>query len=94
MGRRDLGRIAARFGWTSTLFALGGMSGVVTAGALGKAAAQEAAGRKPAKHTLKFGASGFKEKTSSSRSRGSVSSPATLRTAPTARSELSSSAPI
>ena len=63
LSRRDLGRIAGRFGWTSTLIALGAMTGTVGIEALGKAAAQEAERRnlKPAKHTFKFGASGFNE---------------------------------
>lgn len=61
MSRRDLGRIAMRYGWTSTLFALSGMAGTVTATSLAKAAADTEKARKPAKHTFKFGASGFNE---------------------------------
>lgn len=61
MSRRELGRIAVRYGWTSTMLALTGMTGAVTAGSLARAAAETAGKRKPAKHTLKFGASGFNE---------------------------------
>ncbi|MCB1526572.1 MAG: TRAP transporter substrate-binding protein DctP [Hyphomicrobiaceae bacterium] len=61
LDRRELGRIAMRYGWTSTLFALAGMTGTVTATKLAKAADETAAKRKPAKFTWKFGASGFNE---------------------------------
>ena len=63
ISRRDLGRIATQYGWTTTLLALGGMSGTVTLGSLAAAAEEKAAKRakKPAKHTWKFGASGFNE---------------------------------
>ncbi|MGQ9371320.1 TRAP transporter substrate-binding protein [Azospirillum sp. ST 5-10] len=61
--RRDLGRVAARFGWTSTLIALGGLAGPVGLARLAQAAEATATKRlsKPAKHTFKFGASGFNE---------------------------------
>lgn len=61
--RRDLGRLAAQFGWTSTLLALGGLVGPVTLPRLAQAAEATANRRfsKPAKHTFKFGASGFNE---------------------------------
>ena len=63
ISRRDLGRLATRYGWTTTLLALGGMSGTVTLGTLAAAAEEKSAKRakKPAKHTWKFGASGFNE---------------------------------
>lgn len=61
LSRRELGRIALRYGWTSTMLAMMGMTGAVTAGSLSRAAAETAGKRKPAKHTLKFGASGFNE---------------------------------
>ncbi len=62
--RRDFFRIAGRYGLTSTVFAAGGIGGVITASGL--AAAADATAEKRAKATpkfkLKFGAAGFNEK--------------------------------
>ncbi|MEO1280497.1 MAG: TRAP transporter substrate-binding protein DctP [Pseudomonadota bacterium] len=63
ISRRELGILATRYGWTTVLLAMGGMSGTVTLGSLAAAAEEKSAKRqkKAAKHVLKFGASGFNE---------------------------------
>jgi TRAP-type C4-dicarboxylate transport system substrate-binding protein len=64
LSRRDFFRIAGRYGLTSTVFAAGGLAGVITAPQL--AAAAEATAEKRARSTpkfkLKFGAAGFNDK--------------------------------
>ena len=61
VSRRDLFRITSQYGLSSTLLAAGGLAGGVGLTSLAKAA--ESTYKKrfalPAKHTLKFGASGF-----------------------------------
>ncbi len=61
VSRRDLFRITRQYGLSSTLLAVGGLAGGVGLTSLAKAA--ESTYKKrfalPAKHTLKFGASGF-----------------------------------
>lgn len=59
--RRDLFRIAGRYGMSSTLLAAGGFGGAMSLANLASAAESTYEKRfsKPAKHTLKFGASGF-----------------------------------
>jgi len=61
ISRRDFFRVAGRYGLSSTLMAAGAMGGAVSLPSLA-AAAESTYGkryRKEAKHTLKFGASGF-----------------------------------
>ncbi len=57
VSRRDFGRIAKTFGLSSTYFALGGMTGMVTSEALAQAAKSnyERRLKTPAKHTLRMG---------------------------------------
>ena len=61
MSRRDLLKLTRQFGITSTLFAAGGLSGVVSFASLAKAAESTYTKRfaKEAKHTMKLGAAGF-----------------------------------
>ena len=61
ISRRDLFRVAGRFGLSSTLLAAGSFGGAMSLGNLASAAESTYEKRfsKPAKHTLKFGASGF-----------------------------------
>ena len=61
LSRRDLFRVAGQYGLSSTLFAAGGLGGAVSLAGLANAAESTYTKRfsKPAKHTLKFGASGF-----------------------------------
>ena len=64
ISRRDLFRVAGRYGLTSTLFAAGGLGGAMTLGGLAQARrvdVREAVLEK-AKHNLKFGASGFNQR--------------------------------
>ncbi|MGI9417528.1 MAG: TRAP transporter substrate-binding protein DctP [Geminicoccaceae bacterium] len=64
MSRRDMLRLTKQFGITSTLFAAGSLTGAVTLPRLAEAANSMYKKRlkTPAKHKLKFGASGFTEK--------------------------------
>ena len=64
VSRRDLFRLAATYGWSSTLIAAGGMAGAVTLPRLAEAANSTYTKRlgKEAKFTLKFGAAGFNER--------------------------------
>ena len=64
VSRRDLFRVAGRYGLTSTLFAAGSLGGAVTLPGLARAAESTYEKRfsKTAKHTLKFGASGFNQR--------------------------------
>jgi TRAP-type C4-dicarboxylate transport system substrate-binding protein len=64
VSRRDLFRVAGRYGLTSTLIAAGGLGGLVTLPGLAKAAEETSERRykKKAKHVFKFGASGFNER--------------------------------
>ncbi|MDA5093739.1 TRAP transporter substrate-binding protein [Aliiroseovarius sp. KMU-50] len=59
--RRDLFRVAGRYGMSSTLLAAGGFGGAMSLANLASAAESTYEKRfsKPAKHTLKFGAAGF-----------------------------------
>ncbi len=61
VSRRDLFKITKQFGLTSTLLAAGAAGGVMTTSTLAQAAQSTYKKRfkKTAKHTLKFGASGF-----------------------------------
>ncbi len=61
VSRRDLFRVAGRYGLSSTLFAAGSLGGAMTLSSLAKAAESTYEKRfaKEAKHTLKFGAAGF-----------------------------------
>lgn len=61
ISRRDLFRVAGRYGMSSTLLAAGGFGGAMSLANLASAAESTYDKRyaKPAKHTLKFGASGF-----------------------------------
>jgi len=61
ISRRDLFRVAGRYGMSSTLLAAGGFGGAMSLANLASAAESTYEKRfsKPAKHTLKFGASGF-----------------------------------
>ncbi|GAB5468394.1 MAG: TRAP transporter substrate-binding protein [Rhodospirillales bacterium] len=61
ISRRDLFKLTGQFGVTSTLLAAGGMTGAISLASLAKAAESTYEKRfaKPAKHNLKFGASGF-----------------------------------
>ncbi len=64
ISRRDLFRVAGRYGLSSTLLAAGGIGGAASLSSLAKAAESTYEKRfsKEAKHTLKFGASGFNER--------------------------------
>jgi TRAP-type C4-dicarboxylate transport system substrate-binding protein len=64
VSRRDLFRLAATYGWSSTLMAAGGLAGAVTLPRLADAANSTYKKRlgKEAKFTLKFGAAGFNER--------------------------------
>ncbi|UWQ79249.1 TRAP transporter substrate-binding protein [Leisingera sp. S132] len=61
ISRRDLLRVAGTYGMSSTLLAAGGFGGAMSLANLASAAESTYEKRytKPAKHTLKFGASGF-----------------------------------
>ncbi len=61
ISRRDLFKIAGRYGMSSTLLAAGAFTGTVTLPSLAKAveSTYEKRYAKEAKHTLKFGAAGF-----------------------------------
>jgi len=61
ISRRDLFRVAGTYGMSSTLMAAGTFGGAMSLGNLAAAAESTYERRfsKPAKHTLKFGASGF-----------------------------------
>ncbi|NVK12830.1 MAG: TRAP transporter substrate-binding protein [Rhodobacteraceae bacterium] len=61
ISRRDLFRVAGTYGMSSTLLAAGGFGGAMSLANLASAAESTYEKRytKPAKHTLKFGASGF-----------------------------------
>ncbi|MCC5989227.1 MAG: TRAP transporter substrate-binding protein DctP [Pararhodobacter sp.] len=61
ISRRDFLRITQRFGISSTVLALGGLTGAVTLPRLAKAAesAYEKRFSSEARHTLRFGAAGF-----------------------------------
>ncbi|MDC0738966.1 TRAP transporter substrate-binding protein [Cognatishimia sp. SS12] len=61
ISRRDLFRLAGQYGMSSTLLAAGAFTGAVTLPSLAKAVESTYDKRyaKEAKHTLKFGASGF-----------------------------------
>ncbi len=61
ISRRDLFKVAGRYGLSSTLIAAGAAGGLLTTSSLGQAAESTYKKRfgKKAKHTLKFGASGF-----------------------------------
>lgn len=64
ISRRDLFRLAATYGWSSTLLAAGGLAGAITLPRLAEAANSTYTKRlgKKAKFTLKFGAAGFNER--------------------------------
>ena len=64
ISRRDLFRVAGRYGLTSTLLGGAALTGTLTLPRLAEAAnsTYEKRFKTPAKHTLKFGASGFNEK--------------------------------
>lgn len=61
INRRDLFKLAGQYGMSSTLLAAGTFGGAMSIGRLASAAESTYERRfsKPAKHTLKFGASGF-----------------------------------
>lgn len=61
VSRRDLFRLAGRFGWSSTLLAMGGLTGTVTLARLAEAANSTYNKRfnTPAKVNLKYGATGL-----------------------------------
>jgi len=61
ISRRDFFRVAGRYGMSSTLLAAGSFGGAMSLANLASAAESTYERRfsKPAKHTLKFGASGF-----------------------------------
>ncbi|MCY6382816.1 TRAP transporter substrate-binding protein [Hoeflea prorocentri] len=61
ISRRDLFKLTGQFGISSTLMAAGGLGGAISLSSLAQAAESTYEKRfsKPAKHTLKFGASGF-----------------------------------
>ncbi|MEY8827189.1 TRAP transporter substrate-binding protein [Sedimentitalea sp. XS_ASV28] len=61
INRRDLFKLAGQYGMSSTLLAAGTFGGAMSIGSLARAAESTYERRfsKPAKHTLKFGASGF-----------------------------------
>ncbi|WP_299152089.1 TRAP transporter substrate-binding protein [uncultured Tateyamaria sp.] len=64
ISRRDLFRVAGRYGMSSTLMAAGGFGGAMSLANLAAAAESTYEKRfaKPAKHTLKFGAAGFNQR--------------------------------
>ncbi|MEM7777811.1 MAG: TRAP transporter substrate-binding protein DctP [Pseudomonadota bacterium] len=64
VSRRDLFRVAGRYGLSSTLLAAGGLTGTVSLASLANAAESTYKKRfsKAAKHTLKFGAAGFNQR--------------------------------
>ncbi|MEL6452055.1 MAG: TRAP transporter substrate-binding protein [Pseudomonadota bacterium] len=64
ISRRDLFRVAGRYGLSSTLLAAGGFGGAMSLANLAAAAESTYEKRfaKPAKHTLKFGAAGFNQR--------------------------------
>lgn len=64
ISRRDLIRVAGRYGLTSTLLAASGLTGLVSVSRLAEAAnsTYEKRFKNAAKHTLKFGAAGFNDK--------------------------------
>ncbi|MEM8595834.1 MAG: TRAP transporter substrate-binding protein DctP [Pseudomonadota bacterium] len=64
ISRRDLMKVAGRYGITSTVMAAGGLAGTVSLSSLAKAAESTYEKRfaKEAKHTLKFGAAGFNQR--------------------------------
>ena len=64
ISRRDLLRLTKRYGLTSTLLAAGSLTGAVSLARLAEAAnsTYEKRFKTPAKHNLKFGASGFNER--------------------------------
>ncbi|MEM8627872.1 MAG: TRAP transporter substrate-binding protein DctP, partial [Pseudomonadota bacterium] len=64
VSRRDVFRLAGRYGMSSTLLAAGGLTGSVSLATLAGAAESTYKKRfsKNAKHTLKFGASGFNQR--------------------------------
>ena len=64
VSRRDLFRLAATFGWSSTLIAAGGLTGAVALPRLAEAANSTYNKRfaKEPRVTLKFGAAGFNER--------------------------------
>ena len=64
VSRRDLLRLTKQFGITSTLLAAGGLTGAISLSRLAEAANSTYKKRfkETAKHTLKFGASGFNER--------------------------------
>lgn len=61
VSRRDFFRVAGRYGLSSTVLGLGGLTGAVTLPSLAAAAelTYDKRFKKEARHTLKFGASGF-----------------------------------
>lgn len=64
ISRRDLFRVASRYGLSSTLLGAAALTGPLTLSRVAEAAnsTYEKRFSTPAKHTLKFGASGFNEK--------------------------------
>lgn len=64
ISRRDLFKLAGRYGMSSTLLAAGGLGGAITLPSLAAAAESTYEKRyaKEAKHTLKFGAAGFNQR--------------------------------
>ncbi len=64
VSRRDLLRLTKQFGISSTLMAVGGMTGAVTLSSLAEAAnsTYDKRFKGKAKHTLKFGAAGFNDR--------------------------------
>ncbi len=64
ISRRDLFRVASRYGLTSTILGGAALAGPLTLSRLAEAAnsTYEKRFKTPAKHTLKFGASGFNER--------------------------------
>ncbi|MGI9419799.1 MAG: TRAP transporter substrate-binding protein [Geminicoccaceae bacterium] len=61
ISRRDLFKLAGAYGWTSTMMAAGAFGGAMSLATLAQAAnsTYEKRFKSNAKHTLKFGASGF-----------------------------------
>ena len=61
ISRRDLFKLAGAYGWSSTMLAAGSFGGAMSLASLAQAAnsTYEKRFSKPAKHQLKFGASGF-----------------------------------
>ena len=64
VSRRDLFRLAGRYGWSSTLLAAGAMTGAITLPRLAEAAnsTYQKRFKGEPKFTLKFGAAGFNER--------------------------------